>query len=379
MKYQGVVSQVPLFFDKRHQVTFATEVCLVEPNTSDKFECAVEQPPAEPPPGDPRPAEPARLGLAGARMSRLPTRSRRAAFDEISARDRAMDILLQQLVNSLSVASVIILIGIGITLIFGLTGIINFAHGEFLMVGGMRRPGSLVSQRQQLRRRAARCVVLGVGALGFVARARALPLHARPADERLHHLARPDRRAPARRHPLLELLPEEHSGAARPRLGDRRRPDHRYARRRGADHGRRGRDHLLRHFAQPLRPGASGERRRPETAALMGIPVRRYVTGVFIYGSVIAGLGGALMIALFPITPFIGSVVVMLRLRRGADWRARQRHRRRGAGLVLGWSTGSARGYGTPEWTEPIPSAYDPDPSSRPQGLLGRHRAGPIE
>src|SRR5882757_2913563 len=48
-----------------------------------------------------------------------------------------MDILLQQLVNSLSVASVTILIGVGITLIFGLAGIVNFAHGEFLMVGGM--------------------------------------------------------------------------------------------------------------------------------------------------------------------------------------------------------------------------------------------------
>ena len=48
-----------------------------------------------------------------------------------------MDIFIQQIVNSLSVASVIILIGIGITIIFGLTGIINFAHGEFLMVGGM--------------------------------------------------------------------------------------------------------------------------------------------------------------------------------------------------------------------------------------------------
>ena len=40
-------------FNDRHQVTFATEVCLVEPNTSDKFKCAVEQPPANPPPGDP--------------------------------------------------------------------------------------------------------------------------------------------------------------------------------------------------------------------------------------------------------------------------------------------------------------------------------------
>ena len=48
-----------------------------------------------------------------------------------------MEIFLQQILNSLSVASVIILIGIGITIIFGLTGIINFAHGEFLMVGGM--------------------------------------------------------------------------------------------------------------------------------------------------------------------------------------------------------------------------------------------------
>src|SRR3978361_2216159 len=48
-----------------------------------------------------------------------------------------MDIFLQQLINSLSVASVTILIGMGITLIFGLAGIVNFAHGEFLMVGGM--------------------------------------------------------------------------------------------------------------------------------------------------------------------------------------------------------------------------------------------------
>src|ERR1700690_1313443 len=44
---------------------------------------------------------------------------------------------VQELVNSLSIASVIILMGIGVTLIFGLTGIINFAHGEFLMLGGM--------------------------------------------------------------------------------------------------------------------------------------------------------------------------------------------------------------------------------------------------
>jgi ABC-type branched-subunit amino acid transport system substrate-binding protein len=49
MQYQGVVSAVPLTFNAHHQVTFATEVCLAESGSSDKFSCAVEQPPAAPP------------------------------------------------------------------------------------------------------------------------------------------------------------------------------------------------------------------------------------------------------------------------------------------------------------------------------------------
>ena len=52
MNYQGVVSPVPLTFNPHHQVTFATEVCLVKPGTSDQFNCTVEQPPPAPPPGD---------------------------------------------------------------------------------------------------------------------------------------------------------------------------------------------------------------------------------------------------------------------------------------------------------------------------------------
>ncbi|HEX4765051.1 MAG TPA: ABC transporter substrate-binding protein [Lichenihabitans sp.] len=52
MQYQGVVSPVPLVFNPNHQVTFATEVCVVKPNTSDDFHCATEQPPAAPPAGD---------------------------------------------------------------------------------------------------------------------------------------------------------------------------------------------------------------------------------------------------------------------------------------------------------------------------------------
>ncbi|HEY6758775.1 MAG TPA: branched-chain amino acid ABC transporter permease [Baekduia sp.] len=46
-----------------------------------------------------------------------------------------MSVLLQQLFNGIVNGSVYCLVAIGITLIFGLTGLVNFAHGEFMMVG----------------------------------------------------------------------------------------------------------------------------------------------------------------------------------------------------------------------------------------------------
>ena len=52
MKYQGVVSPMPISFNALHQVTFATEVCLAKPNTSNVFHCVTEAPPASPPAGD---------------------------------------------------------------------------------------------------------------------------------------------------------------------------------------------------------------------------------------------------------------------------------------------------------------------------------------
>jgi branched-chain amino acid transport system permease protein len=46
-----------------------------------------------------------------------------------------MSQLLQQLVNGLSIGGIYALVAIGITLIFGLSGIVNFAHGQLLMLG----------------------------------------------------------------------------------------------------------------------------------------------------------------------------------------------------------------------------------------------------
>ena len=45
------------------------------------------------------------------------------------------DQLMQQIVNSLLIGSVYSLVAIGLTLIWGVMNIINFAHGDFLMIG----------------------------------------------------------------------------------------------------------------------------------------------------------------------------------------------------------------------------------------------------
>ncbi|MDR3172905.1 MAG: urea ABC transporter permease subunit UrtB [Treponema sp.] len=46
-----------------------------------------------------------------------------------------MEVFVTQLVNGLSLASIFLLIALGLTITFGMMGIINFAHGEFLMLG----------------------------------------------------------------------------------------------------------------------------------------------------------------------------------------------------------------------------------------------------
>lgn len=47
------------------------------------------------------------------------------------------DLILQQIANGLSTGMVYAIIALGLTLIFGVLHVINFAHGEFYMLGGM--------------------------------------------------------------------------------------------------------------------------------------------------------------------------------------------------------------------------------------------------
>ena len=48
-----------------------------------------------------------------------------------------MDIFFQQVINGLVLGSVYALVALGYTMVYGILGLINFAHGEVVMVGAM--------------------------------------------------------------------------------------------------------------------------------------------------------------------------------------------------------------------------------------------------
>jgi len=281
-----------------------------------------------------------------------------------------METFIQQLVNSLSVASVTILIGIGITLIFGLAGIVNFAHGEFLMVGGMVT-WFLVNAGVNFFVALFGAMIL-VGALGFVAER---GLFRFTLDRPMNGFIMSIGLSVILQHVVIRIFNEvqktipdpvgqvwvvggvniiamraivvaitaivvavTYFGISRSRYGI------------------------------ALRASIADQ----DTAALMGIPVRKYVTGVFIYGSLLAGLGGALMIALFPITPFTGSVVIIRGFAVSLIGGLGNVGGAVVGGLLLGLVDSLSASYGSPEWTD----AYSlvlmiAVLIIRPQGLLG--------
>jgi len=46
-----------------------------------------------------------------------------------------MEIILAQIVTGLSIASILLLVALGLAIIYGTTGVINMAHGELVMLG----------------------------------------------------------------------------------------------------------------------------------------------------------------------------------------------------------------------------------------------------
>jgi branched-chain amino acid transport system permease protein len=48
-----------------------------------------------------------------------------------------MDIFIQQIINGLVLGSMYALIALGYTMVYGIINLINFAHGEVMMVGAL--------------------------------------------------------------------------------------------------------------------------------------------------------------------------------------------------------------------------------------------------
>src|SRR5215468_2662569 len=53
----------------------------------------------------------------------------------LDERRKRMAYFLQQLINGLTLGSIYGLIAIGYTMVYGMIGMINFAHGEIYMIG----------------------------------------------------------------------------------------------------------------------------------------------------------------------------------------------------------------------------------------------------
>jgi len=261
-----------------------------------------------------------------------------------------LDILIQQLLNGLSIASVITLIAVGVTLIFGLTGIINFAHGEFLMVGSIvtwLAVGNGLSFPLALG-----LAVLAVALMGFVLERGLFRFTLeRPTNGFIVSLGL----IVVLQHIVIFFWDPNQKSIPRPLTGIWNVGGVRIASVRlmvilvtiavvaltfaMVTRSRYGR---------ALR--ASVEDR--DTAALMGIPVRRYITGVFVLGSALAGLGGALLIALFPVTPFTGGTMVMKGFAVALIGGLGNLTGAVVAGLILGIVEGFSAGYGFSQWTD---------------------------
>jgi branched-chain amino acid transport system permease protein len=54
-----------------------------------------------------------------------------------------MDTFIQQLINGLVTGSMYALVALGYTMVYGVLNLINFAHGDVLMVGAMAGIGIL--------------------------------------------------------------------------------------------------------------------------------------------------------------------------------------------------------------------------------------------
>lgn len=277
---------------------------------------------------------------------------------------------LQQIVNGLMIGGLYALVALGISLVFGLTGMINFAHGEIVMLGGYLTFS--LAQRGVPFALALCCALLSGAALGFLLDRTAFRF---TRNEPMNGLVI-----------SLGLILIFQSLVMTFYGGDPYTMDVLFPGALQAGGLSFSYQKLLTVFVTALLIFAFGYflvRTRAgralralaqdrEAAIYVGIPVERYVVLSMAIGSALAAVAGALFAALFSLTPFVGTaltakgfIVVALGGLGSAPGTIV-------AGFLLGVIEALGAGYISPAFTE----AYGLllfllVLSVRPQGLFG--------
>lgn len=257
----------------------------------------------------------------------------------------------QQMFNGLSIASIYALVSVGITLIFGLTSLVNFAHGEFMLIGGYVAV-SLAAVTGGSAALVALPAILAVVVI-FVASERSLFRFTlkRPINGFLISLgliivfqsgiAEIWGASPLNLEPLVSSVFS---------VGDLRLSGQRLLTIAITLAIFASLFFYMTRTRQGLALRAAAMDR--ETAGLMGVPVPRFVTLVFLLGGLLGGVAGVLLASLFPLTPVLGSHFIVKGFAIALAGGLGNVAGALAASLVLGLGEALIAGFGFAAWTD---------------------------
>lgn len=259
-----------------------------------------------------------------------------------------MDTVLQQLVNGMALASVYALLAVGITLVFGLTGIVNFAHGEFLVMGALVAASATAAGAPfpiACLAAAVASAALGFGVERFLFR----PIASEPIRGFIVSLGL----IIALQHIALKVWGSEQRAIDAPLQQVLAFGEVRISAMRIVVTG--ATIVILAIFLSLLSKSRWGRALRAvaidrETASTVGVPVQRYVAATFVVGAALAGLGGALLLSLFPMSPFSGGLFTIKGFAVAIVGGLGSVSGAMMAAVILGLVEAIASGYFSPSW-----------------------------
>lgn len=217
---------------------------------------------------------------------------------------------LQQVVNGLSVGSIYVLVAIGVTLVFGVSRLVNFAQGQFLILGAFLTWALVVGLGLSFWI-AVLLVTFGVGLVGVITdRALLRPTIDRPENGFIVSLGL----VIALEGLFVEIWSADEKKVPSPvsgviDLAGTRIPADRIVTFVVAGLGVLALYYVLRRTDLGRSMRAASENR--DAASLVGVNVGGSIASAFFLGACLAGLAGAFLATLFPFNAYSGTAYVI--------------------------------------------------------------------